>query len=255
MLIFATTSLVLTFLVSLGIFAPSIISTKLSPNWNKQQWTTKSAAILALVGLLTTAACGGKSVEETAVAEAEVVVPLPLDSLFLDLTKKDTFEYNQDPMMDGFISSSNGASQGYVKEFIRNYGSNQLLEAGLTLYEFADSTSARQSYDQQQKDHFSKTIVDEDTGKEKKNPFLSKKIEIESIGDDSFCYKFVSPTVVVLYGKYIIESDVSITIEDGVRVVGPFTMMNSFLDNDFTLGKSVEIAKKQVEKLKSLNHR
>lgn len=164
MLIFATTSLVLTFLVSLGIFAPSIISTKLSPNWNKQQWTTKSAAILALVCLLTTAACGGKSVEETAVAEAEVFVPLPLDSLFLDLTKKDTFEYNQDPMMDGFISSSNGASQGYVKEFIRNYGSNQLLEAGLTLYEFADSTSARQSYDQQQKDHFSKTIVDEDTG-------------------------------------------------------------------------------------------
>ena len=80
-------------------------------------------------------------------------------------------------------------------------------------------------------------------------------IQIETIGDASFCYKFVTSTVVVLYGKYIIESGVTVTILDGVRVVGPFTLENSFLDNEFTLGKSVEIAKKQVEKLKSLKHR
>jgi hypothetical protein len=255
MLLFVTTFLVLTILVSLGLLFPSAISSKLSTVWNKQQLTTKSVAILGLVGLLATAACGGKSVEETAVVEAEVFVPLPLDSLFLDLTKKDTFEYKEDPIMDGFISSSNGASQGYVKQFIRNYGKNQLLEAELALYEFSDSVSARKSFDEQQTDHFSKTIVDEDTGKEKRNPFYSEKIEIETIGDASFCYKFVSSTVVVLYGKYVIESGVTVTILDGVRVVGPFTFENSFLDNEFTLGKSVENAKKQVEKLKSLKHR
>lgn len=255
MLIFVTTLLVLTFLVSLGLFVLSAISSKLSTVWNKQQLTTKSAAIFALVGLLATAACGGKSVEEASVAEAEVFVPLPLDSLFLDLTKKDTFEYKKDPFMDGFISSSNGASQGYVKEFIRNYGNDQLLEAELAIYEYSDSTSARQSFDEQQTDYFSKMIVDEDTGKEKRNPFYSEKIEIETIGDASFCYEFVSPTVVVLYGKYVIESGVTVTILDGVRVVGPFILENSSLDNEFTLGKSVEIAKKQVEKLKSLKHR
>ena len=255
MLVMTTACLLLTLILSFGFIFPSTIPPKLSLIWTNRQSSTKYLAVFAAVSLLAAAACSGKSSEETAVAEDDAFVPLPIDSLFLDLTKKDTFEYNPDPILDGFITSSNGASQAYVKEFIRNYGSNQLLEAGLTLYEFADSTSARQSFDQQQKDHFSKTIVDEDTGKEKRNPFLSEKIEIESIGDESFCYKFVSPTVVVLYGKYLIESDVSITIEDGVRVVGPFTMMNSFLDNDFTLGKSVEIAKKQVEKLKSLNHR
>jgi hypothetical protein len=212
-------------------------------------------AIFALVGLLATAACGGKSIEETTVAETEEVTPLPLDSLYLDLTKLDTFEYKEDPFIEGFISASNGANQGYVKEYVRNYGNNQLLEAELTLYEFSDSTSARQSYDEQQKDHFSKMIVDEDTGKEKKNPFYSEKIEIETIGDASYCYKFVSSTVVVLYGKYVIESGVTVTIIDGVRVVGPFVLENSFLDNEFTLGKSVEIAKKQVEKLKALKHR
>lgn len=255
MLIFVTTFLVLTYLVALGLVFPSAISSKLSTVWNMQQLTTKSAAIFALVGLLATAACGGKSVEEATDAEAEVFVPLPLDSLFLDLTKKDTFEYKKDPFMDGFISSSNGASQGYVKEFIRNYGNDQLLEAELAIYEYSDSTSARQSFDEQQTEHFSKTIIDEDTGKEKRNPFYSEKIEIETIGDASYCYKFVSSTVVVLYGKYVIESGVTVTILDGVRVVGPFTLENSFLDNEFTLGKSVEIAKKQVEKLKSLKHR
>jgi hypothetical protein len=255
MLILVTTFLFLTFLVSLGLFVPSIISSKLSPIWNKQQLTSKSMAIFALVGLLATAACGGKSIEETTVAETEEVTPLPLDSLYLDLTKLDTFEYKEDPFIEGFISASNGANQGYVKEYVRNYGNNQLLEAELTLYEFSDSTSARQSYDEQQKDHFSKMIVDEDTGKEKKNPFYSEKIEIETIGDASYCYKFVSSTVVVLYGKYVIESGVTVTIIDGVRVVGPFVLENSFLDNEFTLGKSVEIAKKQVEKLKALKHR
>ena len=175
----------------------------------------------------------------------------------LDLTKLDTFEYKEDPIMDGFITSSNGASQGYVKEFIRNYGNDQLLEAELDLYEFSDSVSARQSFEEQQKDHFSKMIVDEDTGKEKRNPFYSEKIEIETIGDASFCYKFVTSTVVVLYGKYIIESGVTVTILDGVRVVGPFTLENSFLDNKFTLGKSVEIAKKQFKqcnKPNGMNH-
>ena len=224
-------------------------------SWNTKQLTKKSATIFALVGLMATVGCGGTSTGETNLAENEVIIPLPLDSLFLDLTKLDTFEYKEDPIMDGFISSSNGASQGYVKEVIRNYGNDQLLEAGLDLYEFSDSISARQSFEEQQKDHFSKMIVDEDTGKEKRNPFYSEKIEIETIGDASFCYKFVTSTVVVLYGKYIIESGVTVTILDGVRVVGPFTLENSFLDNKFTLGKSVEIAKKQVEKLKSLKHR
>lgn len=244
----------LTLFISFSYLVQFVLTKRLSIAYNTKQVTQKSTVILALVCLMATAACGGKSVEETAVAEAEEFVPLPLDSLFYDLTEKDTFEYKEDPFMDGFITSSNGASQGYVKEFIRNYGNDQLLEAELAIYEFSDSTSARQSFDEQQIDHFSKTIVDEDTGKEKKNPFYSEKIEIEPIGDASFCYKFVSSTVVVLYGKYVIESGVTVTILDGVRVVGPFTLENSFLDNEFTLGKSVEIAKKQVEKLKSLNH-
>lgn len=255
MLFLVNFCLVLTLLISFGYLVQFVLAKRLSMAWNTKQVTQKSTVVLALVCVMATVACGGKSAEETSVVENEVVVPLPLDSLFYDLTKLDTFEYKEDPFMEGFITSSNGASQGYVKEFIRNYGNDQLLEAEIALYEFSDSTSARQSFEEQQTDHFSKMIVDEDTGKEKRNPFYSEKIEIETIGDASFCYKFVSSTVVVLYGKYVIESGVTVTILDGVRVVGPFTLENSFLDNKFTLGKSVEIAKKQVEKLKSLKHR
>jgi len=255
MLFLVNFCLVLTLLISFGYLVQSVLAKRLFVGWNRKQLTKKSATIFALVAVMATVACGGKSTEETNLVENEVFVPLPLDSLFLDLTKLDTFEYKEDPIMDGFISSSNGSSQGFVKEFIRNYGKDQLLEAELAIYEFSDSTSARESFDEQQTDHFSKIIVDEDTGKEKRNPFYSEKIEIETIGDASFCYKFVSSTVVVLYGKYVIESGVTVTILDGVRVVGPFTLENSFLDNEFTLGKSVEIAKKQVGKLKSFKHK
>ena len=46
-----------------------------------------------------------------------------------------------------------------------------------------------------------------------------------------------------LYNKYIIECDVTIS----------HTLLNLSEDNSFTLKKSIEIVKKQIEKLKLMN--
>jgi hypothetical protein len=167
---------------------------------------------------------------------------VPLDSLFLDLTQVENFEYEKNPIIDGLVSSSDG-SQGFIKTFVKKTEGEGVLNVELSLYDYSDIISSKISFNEKKTNFFSKKIKDEKTGLEKKNPYYSRKIDIEKIGDDSFCYEFVSPTVVVLYNKYIIECDVTIS----------HTLLNLSEDNSFTLKKSIEIVKKQIEKLKLMN--
>jgi hypothetical protein len=86
--------------------------------------------------------------------------------------------------------------------------------------------------------YFSRTRTNED-GEQEANPFYSKRISVEKIGDKSFCYRFVSPTIEVLYKNYIIECNVT----------NDYVNLNLSENNSSTLRKCKEIIKLQIEKI------
>jgi hypothetical protein len=130
--------------------------------------------------------------------------------------------------------TSNGLSNTYRKKIDKysEWGIN------LKLSQFQDSSLARNQFRENAESHFNKTRSDDNGGRER-NPFLSQRIKIENIGDSSFCYKFVSPTIEVLYKNYIIECNSTID----------YIYQNLSENNSKTLNRSKKIIKKQIEKI------
>lgn len=162
---------------------------------------------------------------------------LPTEELILD--EKEMENSKLDKKWSG--TSADGLSYTYRKK-LDSYTERSV---NLELYQFDDSASALNRFSEDMESHFSKTRPDGNGGNER-NPFYSQKIKIEKIGDSSFCYKFVSPTIEVLYKNYIIASNVTID----------YIYENLSENNASTLKKSKEIIKKQIEKikLKTENH-
>lgn len=133
---------------------------------------------------------------------------------------------------------SNGLSNSYRKK-LDGYTERAIK---LELYKFDDSTAANSKYLEDMDSFFSKTRDNGNGGREK-NPFYSKRINIEKIGDKSFCYNFVSPTVEVLFKNYIISCDVT----------KDYPYENISENNAATLKKSIDIIKQQIEKIKTKN--
>lgn len=135
-------------------------------------------------------------------------------------------------------TTSNGLSNSYRKK-LDNFRERSIK---LELYQFDDSTAANNKFQEDMDSYFNRTRDDGNGGREK-NPFYSQKISVEKIGDKSFCYKFVSPTIEVLYKNYIISCDVTID----------YTYENISESNAATLKKAKSIIKQQIEKIKTKN--
>jgi hypothetical protein len=130
--------------------------------------------------------------------------------------------------------SSNGLQHTYIKKINNEIERSIILE----LYQFDDSVSTQSKFSEDMETYFSRTRTNED-GEQETNPFYSKRISVEKIGDKSFCYRFVSPTIEVLYKNYIITCNVT----------NDYVNLNLSENNSSTLRKSKEIIKLQIEKI------
>ena len=161
----------------------------------------------------------------------EIVVSVPLIELILDSKEVDNSKIDNDFSW----GSENNISIQYVKSL--NQFEKRKVKIELSKYE--DETISREKFYEDKVKWFSKLVPDNINGGMKKNNFYSKRIPIEKIGDSSYCYDFVSPTVVVLYKNFIIES----------HVTKVYVYENLSESNSSTLNKSIEIVKKQIKKI------
>jgi hypothetical protein len=161
----------------------------------------------------------------------ELKMSIPLSELILNSKEVDNSKINKDFSWE----SEDNISIQYEKSLNQFEKRKVSIELG----KYDDETISREKFHEDKVKWFSKMIPDNVNGGMKKNNFYSKRIPIEKIGDSSYCYDFVSPTVVVLYKNYIIES----------HVTKVYVYENLSESNSSTLNKSIEIIKKQINKI------
>lgn len=181
-------------------------------------------------------ACKDKKEQEidtfdTANSIPEIVASVPLLELILDSKEVDNSKIDND---FSWVSENN-----ISVHYIKTLNQFQKRHVDIEITKFDDNFSSQYTYTNNKIQRFSKFIPDEMNGGTKKNRFFSKRIPIENLGDSSYCYEFVGPTVVVLYKNFILECDVNIE----------HVYENISEDNSSTLAKTIKLLKKQIKKI------